>query len=357
MSELRVESTNGTGGSARSQTGAAVASADPPGTPPASGEAVAGAGGERAPLACSICDAPAPPRLFVKDGYPLHRCGRCEVVFSARPPAGDALTALYSAAYFTDGGYGYPDYLADEPAHRRQARKYLRVLARAGAPTGALLDVGCAMGFFLDEARRRGWSVRGCDLSAYAQQYAAGALGLDVDRVAFLDPAFAPPPASFDAATLFNVLEHLADPPAAAAKLARLVRPGGFVLLETWDPRSWFARALGSAWPTYAPPTVIHCFTPRTLGFVFPAPQWSLVRYRPVAKWISVRHGLALLEHEGRGTVMAGAVRALRGSWVGRLQVPYYLRDLTLALLRRTTADSPSAGRADEPGLGPMPVN
>src|SRR5438128_44931 len=147
---------------------------------------------------CPVCRAAAPPLAFVKNGYPMHRCSACELVFSARPPGGDKLEALYSAEYFTQGGAGYPDYIADERTHRRQARTYLRKIEKLGGTRGAILDVGCAAGFFLDEARHRGWAARGCELSAYAQGHAKEKLGLEVDRAGFLDAGFAPAPRSFD---------------------------------------------------------------------------------------------------------------------------------------------------------------
>lgn len=287
---------------------------------------------------CPVCRTSSPPLAFVKNGYPLHRCDTCELVLSARPPRGENLRALYSAEYFTQGGAGYPDYLADERSHRRQARAYLRRIAAVGIEPGAVLDVGCAAGFFLDEARRQGWTARGCDLSEYAQHYAQHDLGLDVVRASFLDASFAPPAGSFDVATMFNVLEHMPDPAQVERKLFELVRPGGHVVIETWNPHSWFARLLGPRWPTYAPPTVLYWFTRQALARLFAPGRWSLVRYRPSTKWISMEHGLSLLEHEATRTPFARVVRALRRSRLRHVDVPYFLGDLVTAIFRRTPA-------------------
>jgi 2-polyprenyl-3-methyl-5-hydroxy-6-metoxy-1,4-benzoquinol methylase len=293
---------------------------------------------------CPVCGVASPPLAFVKNGYPMHRCVSCELVYSSRPPAGDKLEALYSAEYFTDGGAGYPDYIADERTHRHQARTYLKRIAKLGATPGSLLDIGCAAGFFLDEARRVGWQVRGCELSAYAHAHASKKLGLDVVRAGFLDPAFAPPPQSFDVITLFNVLEHIPNPTAVVDKMFSLLRPGGHLVVETWDPHSLLARALGSRWPTYAPPTVLYCFTKRTLAHLFDSTKWTRISYRPSMKWISLDHGLSLLEYEVEHTPLARVTRsvfgAVRRSFVGGLDVPYCLGDLALAVFRRGPAHS-----------------
>jgi SAM-dependent methyltransferase len=268
-------------------------------------------------------------------------------VFSARPPGADKLAALYSAQYFTEGGAGYPDYIADERTHRRQARTYLKKIERLGRARGNLLDVGCAAGFFLDEARHRGWTVHGCELSGYARAHATDALGLDVAPMGFLDPSFAPAPQSFDVITLFNVLEHIPNPTAVAEKLFMLLRPGGHLFLETWDPRSWLARLLGPRWPTYAPPTVLYSFSRRTLGQLFTADRWERLSYRPAMKWISLDHGLSLLEFEAEhlplSRFLVPGLGAVRRSFLGRLDVPYCLGDLALAVFRRT-AEEPLFG-------------
>jgi SAM-dependent methyltransferase len=286
---------------------------------------------------CPVCRSTSAPLVFVKNGYPMHRCGACELVFSAQPPGNDRLEELYSAEYFTQGGAGYPDYIGDERTHRRQARSYLRTIGKLGA-RGTLLDIGCAAGFFLDEARRHGWNVRGCELSSFAQAYAHNTLGLDVTRAGFLDDEFSPPPHSFDIITLFNVLEHLRQPPLVAAKLFGLLRPGGHLVVETWDTHSWPARLLGPKWSTYAPPTVIYCFTKLALRYLFGVDQWSLVSYRPAVKWISDDHGLSLLEHETKKTKLARLLGAVRRSSIRRIDVPYCLGDLRVAIFRRTSA-------------------
>jgi SAM-dependent methyltransferase len=307
---------------------------------------------------CPVCRAPSPALAFVKNGYPLHRCTTCEVVISARPPRKEKLAALYSSEYFTEGGAGYPDYLADERTHRRQARVYLRKLRGLGIAPGSVLDVGCAAGFFLDEARKQGWAVKGCELSEYAQQHAQHALGLDVEQSSFLDPSFSPEPGSFDVVTMFNVLEHLPDPAKVESKVFDALSPGGYLMIETWDPQSWFARLLGSRWPTYAPPTVLYCFTRRALSRLFARGRWSLVSYRPSTKWISAGHGLSLLEYEASRTRLAGVLRALRRSWIGRVDVPYCLGDLALAVFRRTSSHAlrPAHSGPQEPRVNVMPA-
>ena len=83
------------------------------------------------------------------------------------------------------------------------------------------LDVGCSTGFVVEAARDRGWDATGIDLNPSAVEFGRSR-GLDLRTVALEDAGFAA--GSFDAISLFDVLEHLLDP---AAHAARVHRPAG----------------------------------------------------------------------------------------------------------------------------------
>jgi SAM-dependent methyltransferase len=247
-------------------------------------------------------------------------------------PKPDARQRYYDAGYFTDPHREYGDYLGEEAVHRRQARYYLGVLRSMGITGGRLLDVGCATGFFLDEAHQAGFEVVGCDLSAFAVAHASQVLGLDVVQGDFLEVDLLPH--SFDIITLFNVLEHLPDQRAVARKLAELLRPGGVLVVETWDYRALVARALGGHWHDWAPPFVLYYYTKRTLAVLFGSPRWAMVGYRHGTKWISVRRALEVLGRAPLG-VIAGAAERLSRTRAARVLAPYHMGDLVLAVLRR----------------------
>ena len=214
--------------------------------------------------------------------FTLWECRSCRLVFSVPVPGSVELPELYSEAYFTGGGPGYVGYLNDEATHRTQARRYLARLAREGQLRGRLLDVGCATGFFLDEARRAGWDVAGCEVSGYAAAHARNGLGLDVQCAPLLETSY--PPASFDVITFFNVLEHIPEPRAVAERVHALLKPGGLLVIETWDRDSLAARAAGRRWHQYSPPFVVSYFNRRSLACLFGPDRWHLARYRPVPK-------------------------------------------------------------------------
>jgi 2-polyprenyl-3-methyl-5-hydroxy-6-metoxy-1,4-benzoquinol methylase len=95
-----------------------------------------------------------------------------------------------------------------------------------------LLDVGCGTGAFLEPAQRDGFRVVGLELSEPVAKYARERRGLDVRACSIEFPTDFPPE-SFEIITMFGVIEHLGDPRSATRECARLLRPQGFLVLQT----------------------------------------------------------------------------------------------------------------------------
>lgn len=101
-------------------------------------------------------------------------------------------------------------------------------------PPGRLLDVGCGTGDLLGEALRQGWDATGidadADMVAIAGAKAPGrALHARLPELPFED-------GRFDAVAANFVLNHVPDPRAALAEIARVTRPGGVVAATIWPP-------------------------------------------------------------------------------------------------------------------------
>ncbi len=108
----------------------------------------------------------------------------------------------------------------------------------------AVLEVGCGTGLVLERIATFAKEARGVDLSPGMLEKAK-ARGLDVQ----LGSATALPYADeqFDVTCSFKVLAHVPDIEKALAEMARVTRPGGYVLAEFYNPYSFrgLLRALG----------------------------------------------------------------------------------------------------------------
>jgi len=283
-------------------------------------------------VGCPSCGRYDLSLLFTKYDFPVLECRTCELRFAPAEHTEDSLRALYSEGYFVNSATGYLHYVHDEDAHRRQARRYLARLGRAGIRPGRLLDVGCAAGYFADEARKVGWQVVGCDISEYATRHAER-LGIRVIRGDFVSADFGGE--VFDLITLFNVIEHLPEPRRVATKLYRLLKPGGVLAVETWDRDSMVARVLGRRWHQYTPPYVLSYFNRGSLRHLFDPEHWKLRSYHIATKWITLRRGLSILGGLAGTGLVAELFGWLGGTRVGSVEVPYFLGDLIFSLFER----------------------
>jgi 2-polyprenyl-6-hydroxyphenyl methylase/3-demethylubiquinone-9 3-methyltransferase len=100
----------------------------------------------------------------------------------------------------------------------------------------AVLDVGCGGGLMSEPLARLGARVTGIDPGekniCIARDHAAPQ-GLDIDYRVTTAEDLVTAGAAFDAVVCLEVVEHVPDVAAFVATLARLVRPGGILILST----------------------------------------------------------------------------------------------------------------------------
>jgi SAM-dependent methyltransferase len=191
-------------------------------------------------------------------------CGRCGHLYQHPRPTAALIGRFYPADYLS-----FPPAITDMPSplRRLELRAYYarrrRIVERAVNGPGRLLDLGCATGNFLDTMRRAGWMVQGVEPDPTAAAYARERFGLRV-FTGRLEQAELPA-SSFDAATLWDVLEHVHEPRETLAELARLLRPGGALILGLPNPDSLEARLLGPHWIGWDLPRHLNLFRPAAL--------------------------------------------------------------------------------------------
>ena len=302
-----------------------------------------------ASAACYVC-ARDPTKHFCEVlDYNYFRCEVCEHAGLLPIPNRSESARVYEEGYFSGSVVGgYADYLGDSSVHHRNACARCRRLLTMGArPPGRLLDVGCAAGFFLDEARRSGWDVAGVDVSEWARRQAGDRFGLEV--LDSLEAAAEHWRGSFDTVTLFQVLEHMPDPRSALQLVRTQLKPGGLLVIETWDRMSLVARLSGRYWQQISPPSVIHLFSRSSLDRLLKSEGFTIQSVRRTAKFVSFSFASSLLAKKHPRTLgFLGWLARRRG--IRGIVLPYALDDLITV-----SAQSAVAGR--EAGISGGPKN
>ena len=280
--------------------------------------------------ACPLCGESA-RFLFTKNAIGIVECRRCKHQFADLEVTDDHVNRVYDDAYFTGGGAGYADYLADSHLRISQGRRYAKLLQQFTVP-GYMLDIGCAAGNLLSGFIQAGWKGEGIEPNAQMAARAK-ASGLNVQRCTLEQYV---PTREFDLVALIQVLPHLSNVAGCVEKVSRMVRPGGLCLVESWNRRSLTAGFFGKHWHEYSPPSVLHWFDRTGMNDLMRRFGLSPLANGRTWKWISVRHAQSLLRHTlsqnalGRNTT--GAARL----FPRHLRVPYPGDDLVWMLFEKS---------------------
>lgn len=214
--------------------------------------------------ACCLCGSGQLVPLIEVGDWRIVECPRCELAILASRPTESRLAALYQETYFSAHSIGYANGQADDEKGVRGQRKRVGWVS-AFAPAGArLLDVGCASGYFLAAARRRGFDVEGVEVSEWAAGEAMRRFGVSV-TVGQIGDIPGPHP-RFDVVTMWHSLEHTRDPVTTLATAHRLLRDGGILAIELPNYRSVDARGYGPLWSGWSVPYHFWHFSPASLS-------------------------------------------------------------------------------------------
>jgi len=192
--------------------------------------------------ACAVCgnaDHGAFRIRYQKPTFSVWRCLRCGFLFI--PPE------YRKAVDYTE--YKSADVakqVAKADLWMKTERNRLRYEAiRRDHPSGSVLDIGCGFGHFLLTGLELGYRVRGVEMCRANAAFVNAQFDIPVWQGDFLEY---PETERYDVITLWDTLEHMDRPDRVVSKAARLLAPGGTLVIQVPQADSFFARLLGERW-------------------------------------------------------------------------------------------------------------
>ncbi|MBM3261069.1 glycosyltransferase [Candidatus Kaiserbacteria bacterium] len=284
------------------------------------------------PFSCAVCGSPEIRFYCHKRGYRLFQCKDCDLVFVYPMPSN--LEAIYGEEYFHNvdqkESHGYTDYDKDKEPMRAAFEWALgKVEAKVGGRK--IFDIGAATGYFLDVARDRGWKTQGSEVSAYGAKEAAerghGMILGDVTHMTNLPKV--------DAVTMWDVIEHVADPVALAAAANRMLPKGGILVINTPDVGSVWARLLKGKWQLLVPPEHVHYYARRNMNMLLGQAGFELVESSRMGKTFSVPYVFKML-WSWQGLAMWDVLARMTDNSIFRwIKLPINLRDNMFVIARK----------------------
>jgi SAM-dependent methyltransferase len=247
---------------------------------------------ESCPL-CSAKDLEVHIRLpdlhqYKPGRFTLERCQSCGHLFQNPRLSPDGLDFYYRDFY---DGLGEQEMEMIFSTDRGNYRDRALSLPEGSAPKN-WLDVGAGHGHFCRAARDLWPDTKfdGLDLAKSIDQAAARRWVDRAYRGLFPDLA-ADLSGKYDVVSMSHYLEHTLSPKAEIEAARKVLKPGGYLLVELPNPESRFKSILRRYWMPYFQPQHLHLMTSANLERLltdngFTPQQWTRGETRPPVVWI-----------------------------------------------------------------------
>lgn len=178
---------------------------------------------------CPLCGASQYEEIYKERGsLGVVKCLQCDLIY-ANPRLKEP-----EQIYFGDTDKYFEEarlIFEGKAKHHRDTNYFIDLkLISKYKPSGNLLDIGTNMGFFLRNARDRGWNLYGIEPSPSLSEMARKYFGLNI-KTGYLEEAgfnsnF------FDVITLIDVFEHITQPAKMLTEVRRILKPSGILFIK-----------------------------------------------------------------------------------------------------------------------------
>lgn len=202
-----------------------------------------------------------------KKNFELQQCSGCGFVYTSPRPQNSDLGAFYESDEYishSNTKKGIVSRLYQAVRNRTLREKCEMINARQ--KKGALLDIGCGTGEFLNTMKLDGWNVRGIEPGERARAAARSNYQLDVQPEEALKNIA---PASMDVISMWHVLEHVPDLHGRIEELKSILKQDGLLIVAVPNRNSHDAQHYGKHWAAYDVPRHLWHFRPDDIRALF----------------------------------------------------------------------------------------
>ncbi|MFI5155351.1 MAG: class I SAM-dependent methyltransferase, partial [Chitinophagales bacterium] len=262
---------------------------------------------------CPVCGSSKFQQVFKakdftvsQEEFMIIECMECSLRITQDVPAQDSISKYYqSEAYIShsESKKGLINQLYHLARKRTLTAKWKLIRSVCSMKKGALLDLGAGTGAFASFMSEKGWSVTGIEPDDSARKNALELHGIDLLPSKAL---YTLNENSFDAITLWHVLEHVHGLHDYLRILKNLLRPGGRIIVAVPNYTSGDARHYQQYWAAYDVPRHLYHFSPGAMNRLLQSAQLELKQINPM--WYDAFY-ISLLSEQykcGRSNALAG---------------------------------------------------
>ncbi len=142
-----------------------------------------------------------------------------------------------------------------------------------------VLDIGCGTGDFLKMAQEYKWNIAGVEPDQNARKIASEKTGVEIQNNDWLNEI---PDHSFDAVTMWHVLEHVPNLTEQISTLRRIVKTNGTIFIAVPNYKSHDANHYKEKWAAFDVPRHLWHFSQRSIKGLFEKENMKVVKILPM---------------------------------------------------------------------------
>jgi 2-polyprenyl-3-methyl-5-hydroxy-6-metoxy-1,4-benzoquinol methylase len=186
-------------------------------------------------------------------------------------------------------------------------KRKLKLINTIASKDKTLLDVGCGTGDFLQIAMNNGWNVFGIEPNDQARKIA----NIKSNNSAFkIEKLLEFESNTFDAITLWHVLEHLPNLEEHISIFKRLLKPDGLLIIAVPNYKSYDAKYYKQFWAAYDVPRHLWHFNKQSISKLISKQSFKVEKIKPM--WFDAFY-VSLLSEKYK----TGKMNPIKGFWIG----------------------------------------
>ncbi len=194
--------------------------------------------------------------------FSIWQCKNCTLRFTQNVPQAGEIGRYYQSSDYishSDTSKGIINKLYHSVRNITLQQKRKLVQNATGLPKGTLLDIGAGTGAFAHAMKEKNWTVTALEPDETARTNAQKSYGLQLQLP---DELYAQQPESFDAVTLWHVLEHVHELHRYLDTFQQVLKKNGVLIIAVPNYTSYDADYYKEFWAAYDVPRHLYHFSP-----------------------------------------------------------------------------------------------
>ena len=250
-----------------------------------------------------------------KESFAIVQCTACGFQFTNPRPDAASIGRYYESDEYVSHNSAAAGLInqAYKVARFFTMRRKVALLNKVAPGKGKILDYGCGTGHFLAACKANGWQIQGLEPSPRARAEATERVGkaIEADNLGAFEAG------SFDAITLWHVLEHVHDLNDTLRQLISLLKPEGTLIIAVPNVESPDAQHYRQDWAAYDVPRHLYHFSPKTLTQLLKKHKMQVQETLPMTL---DAYYVSMLSEKNRAERGEGLLTVLRTGYHSNLQ-------------------------------------